>query len=242
MIAWINASIHSREMTRLSKTRRRILRFSGAAIALVLLALAILSEIPTVPIPDAANNQATSSAAQQLAQLDVKGRAAKTGYSRDQFGSGWASVQGCSVRQIILYRDVINTVLDDECRVVSGVLLDPYTAQRITFDDTDPDRIQIDHVVALSDAWQKGAQSLSREERVRLANDPLNLLAVDGPANQEKGDGDAATWLPPNKAFRCDYVARQVAVKSHYQLWVTAAERDAMARVLEDCPSQGLPS
>jgi hypothetical protein len=102
--------------------------------------------------------------------------------------------------------------------------------------------VQIDHVVALSDAWQKGAQQLSREQRIRLANDPLELLAVDGPANQEKGDGDAATWLPSNKAFRCEYVARQIAIKQKYLLWVTEAEKSAMKKVLVTCSEQTLPS
>jgi hypothetical protein len=96
--------------------------------------------------------------------------------------------------------------------------------------------------VALSDAWQKGAQKLSFASRVQFANDPLNLLAVDGPTNSSKGDSDAATWLPPNKAYRCAYVARQVAVKRKYQLWVTSAERDAIARVLKACPGQKLPT
>ena len=98
--------------------------------------------------------------------------------------------------------------------------------------------MQIDHVVALSDAWQKGAQQWDATKRRAFANDPLELLAVDGPTNARKGDGDAATWLPPRKSFRCAYVARQIAVKARYGLWVTQAEHDAMARVLERCPGQ----
>lgn len=90
-------------------------------------------------------------------------------------------------------------------------------------------------MVALSDAWQKGAQQLSEEERRNLANDPLNLQAVKGSLNSQKGDGDAATWLPPNVAYRCEYVARQIVVKQEYRLWVTAAERDAMDRELARC-------
>ena len=101
--------------------------------------------------------------------------------------------------------------------------------------------MQIDHVVALSDAWQKGAQSMDRDRRIAFANDPLNLLAVDASMNRQKGDGDAATWLPPNKAFRCAYVARQIAVKRRYGAWVTQAEHDAIARVLSRCPGQRLP-
>ena len=125
------------------------------------------------------------------------------------------------------------------CVIASGTLNDPYTGKTINFvkGEKTSQAVQIDHVVALSDAWQKGAQSLSETERKSLANDPLNLLAVDGPANQQKGDGDAATWLPPSKAFRCQYVARQVAVKKKYQLWVTAAEKEAMRRIVTGCTS-----
>ena len=99
-------------------------------------------------------------------------------------------------------------------------------------------KIQIDHVVALSDAWQKGAQYMEKEVRYNMATDPLNLLAVESSANQQKSDGDAATWLPPNKLFRCQYVARQVSVKKKYSLWVTEAEHDAIAKVLESCPNE----
>jgi len=102
--------------------------------------------------------------------------------------------------------------------------------------------VQIDHVVALSDAWQKGAQQLIADRRKQLANDPYNLLAVDGPSNQRKSDGDAATWLPANKSFRCSYVARQIGVKAKYSLWVTQAEHDAMSRVLSSCPAQTVPA
>ena len=101
--------------------------------------------------------------------------------------------------------------------------------------------MQIDHVVALSDAWQKGAQKLAKSVRTELANDPYNLLAVQGRANQQKSDGDAATWLPSNKGFRCEYVARQIGVKHKYSLWVTAAEKSAMERVLASCPAQTVP-
>lgn len=179
-----------------------------------------------------------------LAKLEVKGRAPKTGYSRDEFGDGWADVGGCDMRNIMLKRGMSEFKLsDDECTVLSGTLNDPYTATTINFvrGSTTSDKVQIDHVVALSDSWQKGAQNLSYEKRVQLANDPLELLAVDGPANQKKGDSDAASWLPPNKAFRCQYVARQIAVKRKYGLWVTEAEKSAMSRVLNGCKEQVLP-
>ncbi len=177
-----------------------------------------------------------------LADLAVKGRAPKTGYDRDLFGPRWADTDhnGCDTRNDILTRDLTETSYrpgTNDCVVVSGKLDDPYTASTINFErgqDTSS-AVQIDHVVALSDAWQKGAQQLSDDLRTQFANDPLNLLAVDGPANQKKSDGDAATWLPSNKAFRCEYVARQVLVKAKYSLWVTPAEHDAIDAVLEGC-------
>lgn len=173
----------------------------------------------------------------ELSGLEVKGRASKTGYRRSKFSDGWGRVEGCSVREIILARDLTDRRIDNRCRVQSGTLKDPYTNKTIQF-KRGPESsklVQIDHVVALSDAWQKGAQQLPDETRYQLANDPLNLLAVDGEANQAKGDSDAATWLPPNKAFRCQYAKRQVAVKKKYSLWVTAAEKQVLAEILEKC-------
>ncbi len=186
--------------------------------------------------------QASGPALQTLEALEVKGRAPKTGYNREQFGGDWSVVFGCSTRQLILYRDLRDVSLDDGCRVARGVLNDPYTGEHIQFSADNPSAVQIDHVVALSDAWQKGAQLLTPEQREQLANDPLELLAVDGPANQQKGDGDAATWLPPHKPFRCQYVARQIAVKQKYRLWVTEAELKAMKDVLSSCPDEPLPA
>jgi hypothetical protein len=101
--------------------------------------------------------------------------------------------------------------------------------------------VQIDHVVALSNAWQTGAFQLTLAQRTALANDPLNLFAVKGRLNSQKGDGDAATWLPPLKNFRCAYVAQQIAVKAKYSLWVVAPEKAAMLNILAKCPTQGVP-
>lgn len=179
-----------------------------------------------------------------LGQLAVKGRAPKTDYSRSQFGDGWATTAGCDTRNIILHRDLTDVAVDSSCNVTSGVLNDPYTGKVIQFNrgSSTSAAVQIDHVVALSDAWQTGAQQLTKKQRTTLANDPLELLAVDGPANQQKSDGDAATWLPSYKPFRCQYVARQIAVKQKYGLWVTAPEKDAIFSILKSCPTQKLPT
>jgi hypothetical protein len=206
---------------------------------------AVSKDVAGQPIPSGA----TGSALAALTTLAVKGRAPKTGFDRALFGQAWSDVDrnGCDTRNDVLRRDLRAYVLKagtHGCVVLSGTLHDPYTGTTIGFvrGQVSSTAVQIDHVVALSDAWQKGAQGLSAETRRAFANDPLNLLAVDGPTNQRKGDGDAATWLPPNKPYRCSYAARQVAVKMRYRLWVSSAERDALARILATCPSQPLPA
>lgn len=183
-----------------------------------------------------------------LAILPIKGRAPKTGYDRALFGQAWADVDrnGCDTRNDTLKRDLTGIKYTNSvpCKVQSGILADPYTGTSINFlrGTATSSAVQIDHVVALSDAWQKGAQQLTTEQRTAFANDPLNLQSTDGPTNMKKGDGDAATWLPPNKGFRCEYVARQISVKATYSLWITQAEHDAMARILADCSGQLAPT
>lgn len=178
----------------------------------------------------------------QLATIPVKGRAPKTGYSRDNFGVAWADVDhnGCDTRNDILARDLSNETFKagtHDCIVMTGTLADKYTGKTIRFvrgADTST-AVQIDHIIPLSLAWQTGAQQISEDQRKMLANDPLNLMAADGPANMAKSDKDAASWLPSNKAFRCEYVARQTAVKAKYKLWVTLPEHDAIAGILNSC-------
>ncbi|KRE65412.1 MULTISPECIES: HNH endonuclease family protein [Micrococcaceae] len=205
-------------------------------------ALEIIEATPDVAADAPAAAVDVANALVQLESIPVKGRAPMTGYTRDEFGPAWADIDrnGCDTRNDILARDLTNETFKqgtNNCVVMTGTLADKYTGATITFtrgQDTSSD-VQIDHIVALSDAWQKGAQQLNDEQRKELANDPLNLMAADGPTNSAKGDKDAATWLPPNKAFRCEYVARQTAVKNKYALWVTQAERDALAGILDSC-------
>lgn len=180
-------------------------------------------------------------ARQELAGLDVKGRAPTTGYSREEFGPAWADVDrnGCDTRNDVLARDLSDLTFKDgtqNCVVLTGVLDDPYGGDTIDFERGERSAdVQIDHVVALSDAWQKGAQQWDAATRQEFANDPANLLAVDGSINQAKGNGDAATWLPPSTGFRCAYVVQQIRVKAAYGLWVTEAEASAMDRQLDGC-------
>ena len=188
----------------------------------------------TVPLGDAMK------ALDGLEQLEVKGRAPKTGYSRDEFYGGWPTVEGCNLRQRIIKREFGDSAVLDGCNVIAGEFDEPYTGKHMVFTEREQisKGIQIDHVVALSDAWQKGAQYKDKETRYKIATDPLNLLAVEAAANEKKSDGDAATWLPSNKRFRCEYVARQVTVKFKYGLWVTQAEKDAISRILANCPNE----
>jgi hypothetical protein len=181
-----------------------------------------------------------------LATLQVKGRAPMTGYVRTaRFGAAWLDVDrnGCDTRDDILRRD-LTSAGGSRCTVRTGVLHDPYTRATIHFvrGVQTSAAVQIDHVVPLGDAWQTGAQGWTQAKRIALANDPINLFAVDGPTNEQKSDSDAASWLPPNKAFRCAYVAHQVGVKQAYGLWVTVAEKAAMQRVLSACPTMGAPT
>jgi hypothetical protein len=179
----------------------------------------------------------------------TKGRAAKTGYTRDQFGPAWADVDrnGCDTRNDILKRDLTDEVFKEKtngCTVLSGTLVDPFSGETINFvrGVATSSEVQIDHTVALSNAWQTGAFKLTADQRKAFANDPLNLLAVKGRLNSQKGDGDAATWLPPLKSYRCEYVSRQIAVKVKYKLWFTAPEKEAMIRILKTCPEKALPN
>ncbi|MGP6173371.1 HNH endonuclease family protein [Corynebacterium sp. A21] len=182
-----------------------------------------------------------------LGTLQIKGRAPMTGYDRELFGQAWADDvdvtggrNGCDTRNDILQRDLAEVQIrpgTEGCLVESGVLQDPFSGELMNFQrGTDTSgRVQIDHVVPLADAWAKGAQQLDEKTRRDFANDPLNLLAVNGQLNMEKGAGDAATWLPPDRTFRCKYAQRQIGVKATYGLWVTQAEYEALGRQLDTC-------
>jgi len=191
----------------------------------------------------------TKTAAVVLESMAVKGRAPKTGFERAAFGPTWSDVDrnGCDTRNDILNRDLTSKVFKSgtrECVVLSGTLLDPYSGEKIAFERgaRSSMEVQIDHIVALSNAWQTGAFKLSYEKRREFANDPMNLVAVKGRLNSQKGDGDAATWLPPLKSVRCAYVSQQIVVKAQYGLWVTAPEKAAMLSLLAKCPGFKAPT
>jgi hypothetical protein len=173
-----------------------------------------------------------------LETLTVKGRGPKTGYDRDEFGYAWMDTadgvplarNGCDTRNDLLRRDgqKLRFRSGSDCVVVAMTLYDPYTGKDIAWKKAEAAEVQIDHVVPLSYSWQMGSSRWPEDKRERLANDPLNLLPVDGPTNSRKGDSGPASWLPPNKAVRCAYVVRFAQVAEKYELPVTRADKRAM--------------
>jgi len=213
------------------------------------IAVLLTAAIAGITAPAAVSAESKAGLAAAVVEtLPVKGRAPKTGYTRDQFGQAWADTDrnGCDTRNDILKRDMTSVVYKEktrDCVVASGTLVDRYSGETINFvrGNVSSMEVQIDHVVALSNAWQTGAFQLTLAQRTALANDPLNLFAVKGTLNLQKSDGDAATWLPPLKSFRCAYVAQQIAVKAKYSLWVVPPEKAAMVAILAKCPTQTVP-
>jgi hypothetical protein len=195
------------------------------------------------PSPTATPNY--DAARQQMEALPVQGWDRVSDFQRFRFGEAWSDDvnvefghNGCNTRDDILRRDLADLqVRPGTCFAQSGVLHDPYTGASIDFvrGPGTSSTVQIDHVVSLSDAWYKGARRWDDQHRRDFANDPRNLLAVGGQVNFDKAFRDAGSWLPPNAAFRCAFVARVVEVKTAYQLWVSGNEKDALRRVLRDC-------
>lgn len=181
-------------------------------------------------------------AAQQLRDLRIRPHKEAGDYDRSVFGEPWADVDnnGCDTRNDVLARDLeqVNYRKGSHCVVASGVLHDPYAGEVIHYQrgpETSP-LVQIDHVVALGDAWRSGAWKWSAAKRQEFANDPDNLLAVQGQANQDKESSRADQWMPPRKEYWCAYVTRQIQVKHDWDLSVAPQERDAMIRALSTCP------
>ena len=216
------------------RCRYRLLVIAGAL---------LLSASPVAALPSAstAPPRWVRTALRQLARLPVKAPVPMTGYSRARFGPAWADTDGnhCDTRDDILKRDLrkVTFKTGSTCVIASGALHDPYTGKKIAFARGvgTSTAVQIDHVVALADAWRTGAATWPATRRLRSANDRSVLLAVDGPANEAKSDDDASQWLPSRTAFRCRYVARQLGIKSHYHLWLTKPKHDAIAAVLSTC-------
>lgn len=173
-----------------------------------------------------------------------------TGYDRERYFGTWVNSPSLcgsgTTRDFILKRDLTSVIMDSQCRVKSGVLHDPYTGTVIPFTRgvNTSSLVQIDHVVALQDAWASGARTWAQSRRVAYANDPQVLLASQGEANMAKGNGldfyanSNPVWLPSYRAYQCDYIAKRVFIKHKYGLTVSRAEKAQTVSLLASCPSK----
>lgn len=209
---------------------------TAAALA-VLLATATVGVGLTVASPPAEayppEPPPASEAADLLAGLTVAPEGSDTGYDRDLFPH-WSTQQGtCNTREVVLQRDGVDVQTDAECRAVSGRWYSVYDG--VWLDSADD--VQIDHIVALSEAWHSGASSWTTSRREEFANDLTHsqLIAVSGSSNSSKSDHDPAEWLPENENTWCIYGREWIWVKSVYDLTVDAAEKAALEELLATC-------
>lgn len=176
-----------------------------------------------------------------IEKVATKGRGPRTGYDRDEFGYAWMDSapggipyarNGCDTRNDLLRRDGedLRFRSGSDCVVMAMRLQDPYTGRTIDWAKSRATEVQIDHVMPLSYDWQMGAARWTEGKRQDIANDPLNLMPVDGPTNSSKGDSGPASWLPPNKRIRCSYAVRFAQVSLKYELPVTAPDKQMMLR------------
>ena len=198
---------------------------------------------PAAPRGGAAPTAGDADAATVAASLPVKGRAPATGYDRDKFPH-WSDLDGdgCDADDEANREHADTERAPGWCRESAGRMVDPYSGADLAWGRSRAGIVDIDHVVPLKDAWVKGAAQWDDARREVFANDPLNLVPTSASLNRQKGGSDAASWLPPDKAARCWYVARQVAVKHRYGLWVTEAEKYRIGQVLGACPTQAIPT
>lgn len=200
------------------------------------------AETPVAPVEPAP--AASGTALEALETLTVAPFSSTSKYQRANFGETWEDIDsnGCETREDILKRDIPNATIKGKCDVRKGSFSDPYTGKTINFnaDDGKGGGVDIDHIIPLSLGWKTGASEWDAAKRLKFANDPLNLMASDSGENRKKGDKDASAYLPPNKAFHCEYVARQVSVRVKYGTWITPAEKSAIYTVLQSCPTQPL--
>lgn len=177
--------------------------------------------------PDAAT------ALSQLDRLTVAGWASMAGYRRDRFEHWTAQGDSCDTRDVVLQRDGRDVVKTDECAITSGTWFSPYDGATTS----DPGDLDIDHMVPLANAWRTGAKEWTEQQREQFANDLTRpqLIAVTSGTNRSKGDQDPSQWRPPRQAYWCQYAHDWVAVKSHWRLSVTAAEKVALEDMLGTC-------
>lgn len=146
------------------------------------------------------------------------------GYERESFG-GWSPLGGCTTREHVIAAQLAEPApACDLPRHATGA--DPYTGGTFTVGDT-----EVDHIFPLSAAWDAGAHAWSDARRHAFANDPANLVAVDGSVNQEKSDLMPSQWSPGDRSARCWYARRLADVAASYQLSLSGEDRRALRRM-----------
>ncbi|MEU4742382.1 HNH endonuclease family protein [Actinosynnema sp. NPDC023658] len=186
----------------------------------------------SVPAPTAPPAPGDDPAA-QLAALTVAPEGKMTGYSRDRFPHWSSQGEGCDTRDVVLQRQGADVRTAAGCKITGGSWTSAYDGVVVT----DPGDLDIDHTVALAEAWRSGADKWTDEQREKFANDlgGLQLIAVTASSNRSKGDQDAAKWKPPVQAYWCTYARSVVSVKTLYALTIDPAERDALGAMLKTC-------
>ncbi|MDM4721411.1 HNH endonuclease family protein [Micromonospora sp. WMMA1363] len=203
----------------------------GAVVLVAALALGATGCVP-VDEPGAAPTSDGGTAAEMLAELTVASAGSMRGYSRSRFPHWRNTGKNCDVRDTVLKRDGEDIKLSG-CNVVGGRWTSVYDGRVLT----DPSDVDVDHMVPLANAWRSGADEWTDAKRGDFANDTEQpqLFAVSQNSNRAKGDQDPSQWKPANRSYWCRYAESWVAVKHHWQLTVTSAERGALADMLEGC-------
>jgi hypothetical protein len=233
--------------------RKLLLWLSAAAVLAVLVAYQTLGSLAArqTEVAARADVPTVQPGTDVLAGVAVvPERARRYDYRRPAFGDAWTDDNdaplghnGCDTRDDILNRDLVDKTYVSIKRcpdaVATGTLHDPYTNTTINFARGAKvgEAVQIDHIVPLAYAWDMGAYNWPFPERLRFANDPANLLAVEGQANQDKGDSPPAQWMPPNAAFACQYAMQFIAVLRGYQLPADQASAGVLRQAAATCPA-----
>ncbi len=233
-------------------SRRRILWLAVAATLAVIVAVQVtLTSRGPSPLIGQADMPTVEPGVEVLAGVtEIPARVRGHDYRRAAFGKSWTDdtsapggYNGCDTRNDILDRDLVDKTYVSIRRcpnaVGAGTLIDPYTSEVVPFTRGHKvgAAVQIDHIVPLALAWDLGARDWSQEKRIRFANDPANLLAVDGPTNQDKSDQQPADWMPPNTAFHCQYAMQFIAVLRGYALPVDAPSAAVLRDAAKSCPN-----
>ncbi|HEY3016258.1 MAG TPA: HNH endonuclease family protein [Nocardioides sp.] len=238
-------------------THRRVVRAllaCGVAAALALAVLLVDHSQPGGAVGNDVGEPPAGPLAQLLAQVrTTPTRLAMLGYDRScqrghacSFGSRWTDNHtgrgghnSCDTRDDVLRAQLVDVVLKPGthgCVVLSGTLNDPYTGRQLTWSRRDPSRVQIDHIYPLALAWDMGAASWPAQRRIDFANDQTHeLVAVDGHANQAKGDAGPGSWLPLNRGYRCTYLRQFLVVAITYDLPITTADAAAIKHTAGGC-------